>query len=303
MLALGVILLLTTLLLCYAGYMFLVVDKKEAQAFLENPELYDQLDDKDYHFDLPTEIDEYEDVRASKPTDKRTLPVALLKRAMADIPRIEQLEKDHPRMARLFNRGLLPFGVWEQLLEAEAVMDHEVHDVQAEAEKLQKGWGQGVFGQAYSMLRRERQEEKQHEQMRRDAAVLTIEFTKLSGGVVTFIADGRYLGDRTQMLLRKETPGAPKELAYKTDVKAKLEIGVGEEQKTYECEIPELELDKDSDKPQWKQLGHDSTQLRLQVKFVRKVDGLKTSFGIGDIRVTAPHTCSAPAAPAPQASQ
>ena len=63
-------------------------------------------------------------------------------------------------MARLFNRGLLPFGVWEQLLEAEAIMDHEVHEVQAEAEKLQKGWGQGVFGQAYSMLRRERQEEK-----------------------------------------------------------------------------------------------------------------------------------------------
>jgi hypothetical protein len=302
MLALGIILLLTTLLLCYAGYMFLVVDKKEHQQMLENPELYDELDDKDYHFDLPTEIDEYEDVRASKPTDKRTLPVALLKRAMADIPRIEQLEKDHPRMARLFNRGLLPFGVWEQLLEAEAVMDHEVHDVQAEAEKLQTGWGQGVFGQAYSMLRRERQEEKQHEQMRKDAAVLTIEFTKLSGGVVTFLADGRYLGDRTQMLLRKETPGAPKELAYKTDVKAELAIGVGEDQKTYLCEIPELELDKDSDKPQWKQLGHDSTQLRLQVKFVRKVDGLKTTFGIGDIRVTAPHTCTAPPA-APPAAQ
>tara|TARA_B100000795_G_scaffold197287_1_gene151264 strand:+ start:59 stop:340 length:282 start_codon:yes stop_codon:yes gene_type:complete len=70
MLALGVILLLTTLLLCYAGYMFLVVDKKEHQQMLENPELYDELDDKDYHFDLPTEIDEYEDVRASKPTDK-----------------------------------------------------------------------------------------------------------------------------------------------------------------------------------------------------------------------------------------
>lgn len=288
MLALGIILLLTTLLLCYAGYMFLVVDKKESQQMLENPELYDELDDKDYHFDLPAEIDEYEDVRASKPTDKRTLPVALLKRAMADIPRIEQLEKDHPRMARLFNRGLLPFGVWEQLLEAEAIMDHEVHEVQAEAEKLQKGWGQGVFGQAYSMLRRERQEEKQHEQMRKDAAVLTIEFTKLSGGVVTFVADGRYLGDRTQMLLRKEAAGAPKEVAYKTDVKAELVIGVGEEQKTYSCEIPEMELDKDSDKPQWKQLGHDSTQLRLQVKFVRKVDGLKTTFGIGDIRATAP---------------
>ena len=60
-------------------------------------------------------------------------------------------------MARLFNRGLLPFGIWEQLLEAEAMMDAEVHEVQAEAEKLQKGWGQGVFGQAYQMLRKERE--------------------------------------------------------------------------------------------------------------------------------------------------
>jgi hypothetical protein len=223
-------------------------------------------------------------------------------------------------MARLFNRGLLPFGVWEQLLEAEAMMDHEVHEVQAEAEKLQKGWGQGVFGQAYSMLRRERQEEKQHEQMRRDAAVLTIEFTKLSGGVVTFIADGRNVGAQTQMLLRKDC--VSKELAYKTDVKAELVVGMGEEQRTYTCEIPEMTLDKDSDKAQWKQLGNDSTQLRLQIKFVRKcaprprveasrraalaattpagavahpllgprrrVDGLKTTFGIGDIRATAP---------------
>ena len=63
----------------------------------------------------------YDALRKSKPTDKRTLPVALLKRAMADIPRIEQLERDHPRMARLFNTGLLPFSIWEQLLEAEAV--------------------------------------------------------------------------------------------------------------------------------------------------------------------------------------
>tara|TARA_B110001452_G_scaffold156013_1_gene129897 strand:- start:1922 stop:2590 length:669 start_codon:yes stop_codon:yes gene_type:complete len=215
---------------------------------------------------------------------------------MADIPRIEQLEKDHPRMARLFNRGLLPFGVWEQLLEAEALMDHEVHDVQAEAEKLQKGWGQGVFGQAYSMLRRERQEEQQHAQLRREAAVLTLEFTKLSGSVVTFVADGRSVTAQTQMLLRKDS--VSKEIAFKTDCKAELVVGAGEEQKSYTCEIPEMTLDKDSDKPQWMQLGKDSTGLRLQVKFVRKTDGLKTGFGISDIRATAPPSAQGTPAPA-----
>ena len=50
-----------------------------------------------------------------------------MERAKADIPRIEQLERDHPRMARLFQKGLLPFGVWEQLLEAEQMMDTEVN--------------------------------------------------------------------------------------------------------------------------------------------------------------------------------
>lgn len=354
---------LTTLLLCYAGYIFFVVDKRQDKQYLENPELYDELDDKDYNFILPGEIDEYEETRSSCPTDKcaattppiglralaglpqglvqcrpaslcsesrarvwpspsvraaclapllsllrsptdstpytqrrRTLPVALLNRAMADIPRIEQLEKDHPRMARLFNRGLLPFGVWEQLLEAEALMDHEVHDVQAEAEKLQKGWGQGVFGQAYSMLRRQRQEEQQHAQLRREAAVLTLEFTKLSGSVVTFVADGRSVTAQTQMLLRKDS--VSKEIAFKTDCKAELVVGSGEEQQTYSCEIPEMTLDKDSDKPQWMQLGKESTGLRLQVKFVRKTDGLKTGFGISDIRATAPPSAQS-STPAP----
>ena len=53
MLFLTIVLLLTTLLLCYAGYVFLIVDKRETEKQLENPELFDELDDKDYHFDLP----------------------------------------------------------------------------------------------------------------------------------------------------------------------------------------------------------------------------------------------------------
>ena len=47
--------------------------------------------------------------QVEEPADKRALPMALLERAKADIPRIEQLERDHPRMARLFQKGLLPY--------------------------------------------------------------------------------------------------------------------------------------------------------------------------------------------------
>ena len=119
MLFLSVILFLVTLLLCYAGYVFLVVDRRTEAAVLEDPDLYEALDEKNYIFELPEQVDTYEDLREQgEPTDKRTLPLALLERAKADIPRIEQLEKDHPRMARLFQKGLLPFSVWEQLPDA-----------------------------------------------------------------------------------------------------------------------------------------------------------------------------------------
>ena len=104
---LSIVLLATTLLVAYAGYLFLVVDKREEQAVLSDPDLYEALDEKAYFFDLPEEVDTYEGLREEEQPDKRTLPMALLDRAKADIPRIEQLEKDHPRMARLHAKGLL----------------------------------------------------------------------------------------------------------------------------------------------------------------------------------------------------
>jgi len=282
---LTVVLVCTTVLLCYAGYIFLIVDKRQAKQVLESPELFDALDDKDYNFELPIEIDEYEDTKQSKPTDKRTLPVALLKRAMADIPRIEQLEKDHPRMARLFQRGLLPFGLWEQLLEAEALMDTEVREVQEEAEKLHKGWGQGVFSQAYQMLRKEREEEQRDLQLKREAAELKLSFTALSGATVSMIADGRNITAQTQMALRRDFHS--EEVPFKTNVEAELTIGTGESKRTVSCSCPDLELKKEEEK-QWKQVGQDPNGLRLQVKFVRRDKGPKTVFCVADIRATAP---------------
>lgn len=287
----GLILLATTLLLCYAGYIFLVVDKRTEKQMQENPDLFDAIDDDSYNFELPEEVDDYEEVKASKPSDKRTLPVALLKRAMADIPRIEQLEKDHPRMARLFNKGLLPFSIWEQLMEAEAIMDSEVHAVQAEAESLQKGWGQGVFSQAYQMLRKEREEEKLNEARKRDEAVLTMEFTSLSDKRVTLVADGHKVSQQSQMVLRKTA--TVEEVAFKSAFAATIDIGHGEDTRSYVCNIPELVLDKEQEK-QWKQLGNDSTQLRLQVKFMRRTHGLKTGFVVADIRATVPDADAPP---------
>ena len=145
--------------------------------------------------------------------------MALLERAKADIPRIEQLERDHPRMARLFQKGLLPFSVWEQLLEAETMMDTEVNSVQAEAERLQKGWGAGVFSQAYQMLRKDRDDEVRAAQMARDAVTLSLKFTKPSGGETTLTCDGRKVNgalSQTQLAIRKEC--ASEEVTFKSEV-------------------------------------------------------------------------------------
>jgi hypothetical protein len=64
------VLVATTSLLCYAGYIFLIVDKRQAKQVLENPDIYEALDDKEYDFELPIEIEEYEELRESKPTAK-----------------------------------------------------------------------------------------------------------------------------------------------------------------------------------------------------------------------------------------
>ena len=198
---------------------------------------------------------------------------------------IEQLEKDHPRMARLFQKGLLPFGVWEQLLEAETLMDQEVNSVQAEAERLQKGWGAGVFSQAYQMLRKDREDELRAEAAARDAAGLSISFTKLSGGVVSLKADGRKVTQQSQLVLRKDC--ASEEIAFKSEVNAELKTGTGEGERKYCCKVDELVLDTNQDK-QWKQIGSDPTGLRLQVRFVKKDHGAKVGFAVADIRATVP---------------
>ncbi|KAL1495741.1 hypothetical protein AB1Y20_016604 [Prymnesium parvum] len=294
MIFLSLVLVITTALLCYAGYIFLIVDRRQESSMLSDADLFHAIDDKNYDFELPEEIDEYEELRESQPGDKRALPMALLKRAMADIPRIEQLERDHPRMARLFQKGLLPFGIWEQLVDAEAMMDTEVHSVQSEAEKLQKGWGQGIFSQAYQMLRQKREEEVRSQQMQRDAAVLTMEFTKPSGGVVKVQADGRKVTQQTPLGIRKES--ADMEVTFKSEVNCELVTGSGDEQRQFCCKISELVLDPEQEK-QWKQLGQDASGLRLQVKFVRRTHGVKAGFAIADIRATIPSAPTVIAAP------
>jgi len=171
-------------------------------------------------------------------------------------------------------------------------MDSEVNTVQAEAERLQKGWGQGVFSQAYQMLRKEREDEVRMEQMQRESASLTLKFTKLSGGVVTMEAEGRKVTAQTPMVLKKES--TTEEVSFKSEVTAELTTGGGDDKLSFCCKLPELELDPEQEK-QWKQVGTDPAGLRLQVRFVRRSHGAKAGFAVEQIRATIPESAKATA--------
>lgn len=149
------------------------------------------------------------------------------------------------------------------------------------------------------MLRQKREEELRTQEMQRDAAVLTMEFVKPSGGMVKVLADGRKVSQQTQLGIRKES--AEMEVTYKSDVSCELVTGTGDDERRFCCQISDLVLDTEQEK-QWKQLGSDPSGLRLQVKFVRRSHGPKAGFAIADIRATVPITPTVNAAPAKTAT-
>lgn len=142
---------------------------------------------------------------------------------------------------------------------------------------------------------------------KRDAAVLTLTFTKKSsGGRVSLMADGRKVTQQTPMKLRDDGPqrrststssssnpasSTNEELSYKSEVDASLVIGESDEDvlQSFSCQVAELTLDTDKEK-QWKQIGSDPKGLRLQVQFVRfrAGEGAKSGFGVTEIRATIP---------------
>lgn len=70
MLFLSFVLVFTTVLLCYAGYVFLIVDRRQESTMLSDSDLFNAIDNKNYDFEMPEEIDEYEELRESQPGDK-----------------------------------------------------------------------------------------------------------------------------------------------------------------------------------------------------------------------------------------
>lgn len=125
----------------------------------------DELDDKSYiDLDFDTaERETYAKMAEAYAEDPRRvsndmLSGALLRRAMAMVPHIERVERDRPSVHRLSQNSYIPFSIVDELMEAETLLDGEIKEVQAEAERLRPGWGRAVYAQAYDIVRRQRAE-------------------------------------------------------------------------------------------------------------------------------------------------
>jgi len=71
------------------------------------------------------------------------------------------------RDVKLSKNGYISAVVVEEVAEAEGLLEAEIKEVQAEAERLRPGWGRGVYAQAYDIIRRQRaQVEAEEEEAR-----------------------------------------------------------------------------------------------------------------------------------------
>jgi Preprotein translocase subunit Sec66 len=131
---------------------------------------------------LPAEVDEYYKVKekceangwqpGQKPPDNaaaaaansphRMLAQALMKRAMADIPIVQHIQKESNGMNRLYAQSMCSVKQWRSYQAAESLVSAEVDEVRAEADEIEPGWGQMIWRQAmqYHQMLKQRHEQE-----------------------------------------------------------------------------------------------------------------------------------------------
>lgn len=122
----------------------------------------DELDNEQYDVDLDTpERQQYAQLLEEEAEGKATpnqMVVGLLNRAVALIPHIERVERDHARIPRMHRAGYVSGTTLSGLQVTHHELKAEVEDVRREAERLRAGWGKEVFAQAYHLVRKRRGE-------------------------------------------------------------------------------------------------------------------------------------------------
>ncbi|CAM9856564.1 unnamed protein product, partial [Phaeothamnion confervicola] len=129
-------------LLCF-GLVAVMVYRLFVKKFVGEDDFFQDLGISYLDFELPDEIDEYYETKASqqeKEQNKELLRRALLKRAIADIPIILRMQAEGPGMYNMYQQAMIGEKEWRAFQLAETVISEEIESVQEEADQVEEGW-------------------------------------------------------------------------------------------------------------------------------------------------------------------
>lgn len=92
----------------------------------------------------------------------RLLAQALMKRAMADVPLVQHIQKESVGMNKLYSQSMCSVKQWKSYQAAEALVAAEVDEVRAEADEIEPGWSGIIWKQAmqyHEMLKKKQEQE------------------------------------------------------------------------------------------------------------------------------------------------
>mmetsp|Transcript_6903 Transcript_6903/g.10182 ORF Transcript_6903/g.10182 Transcript_6903/m.10182 type:complete len:301 (+) Transcript_6903:146-1048(+) len=159
----------------------LYIRKKRNEAE-EEDDFFAALDGEKFNLRLPEEAENYRQIKekceaagyepgAGVPADVQTNPnnphrilaQALMKRAIADIPLVQHIQKESPAMNKLYSKSMCSVKQWRNYQAAEAMVSAEVDEVRAEADELEPGWSELIWRQAmqYHGMLKARHEQEQ----------------------------------------------------------------------------------------------------------------------------------------------
>ena len=133
-----------------------------------------------FNLKLPSEVDEYYKIKekceeagwepGSVPASPqeaangphRIMAQALMKRAIADIPILQHIQKESPGMNKLYAQSMCSEKQWRAYQKAEALVSAEVEEVRREADQVEPGWSQMIWRQAmqYHQMLKQRHEQE-----------------------------------------------------------------------------------------------------------------------------------------------
>lgn len=141
---------------------------------------FSDLDGEKFNLKLPAAVEEYYEIKAKcekagwepgqAPSDgqppksgpHRVLAQALMKRAIADIPIVQHIQKESAGMNRLYSQSMCSVKQWKAYQAAENMVSAEVEEVREEADQIEPGWSQAIWKQAmqyHNMLKQKHEME------------------------------------------------------------------------------------------------------------------------------------------------